>query len=220
MRCECTAPAGASALVASERPHRHLARLYLYSCTLRGRAAPRRARGPEPDDTSLKTLLILRHAKSSHDDPKLSDHDRPLAKRGKRASKKIARLMDREGLWPERILSSTATRAASTIRRVIQASAEPERNAELVEFRRELYTFDAGEYVDAVRATAGDERSLMIVGHNPGLENLVYYLSGEHRRFPTAALARIELSIDAWDRMDRGTGTLRGLWLPRELDLD
>ena len=168
----------------------------------------------------MKTLLILRHAKSSHDDPSLSDHDRPLAKRGKRAAKKIARLMDREGLWPDRILSSTATRAASTIRRVVQASAEPQRNAERVEFHRALYTFEAGEVVDAVRAMGRDEESLMIVGHNPGLENLVRYLSGEHRRFPTAALARIELSIDGWDRLDRGTGTLRGLWLPRELELD
>lgn len=168
----------------------------------------------------LKTLLLLRHAKSSHDDPSLTDHDRPLNARGERACRTMARLIDQEDLWPERILSSTATRAASTIRCVARAGADGERLAERVEYHRELYAFDAREYVDAIRELGGDEASMMIVGHNPGLESLVYYLTGEQRRFPTAALARIDLAIERWDELDRRSGSLTGLWLPRELDDD
>ena len=166
----------------------------------------------------MKTLLALRHAKSSHDDPSLEDHDRPLAGRGKRAAKKIARVLDEEGLWPQRILSSTATRAAGTIRRVLEASDQPDDYARRVEFQRDLYTFDVGELAEVIRRRGGDEDSLMIVGHNPAFENLVRYLVGKHHRFPTAALAHIRLEIDRWSELDGESGTLAGLWLPRELD--
>lgn len=166
----------------------------------------------------MKTLLLLRHAKSSRDDPSLTDHDRPLAKRGKRASRKIGQLLDREGLWPERILSSTATRAAGTIRRVLKASEQDDACADRVEFHSALYTFDAGKLADVVRDLGGPEASLMIVGHNPALENLLGFLVGEYRRFPTAALARVRLDVGGWRELDGGRGRLDGLWLPRELD--
>lgn len=166
----------------------------------------------------MKTLLLLRHAKSSRDDPSLDDHDRPLAKRGKRASRKIGRLLDREDLWPERILCSTATRAASTLRRALKTSAQREEYADSVEFHRALYTFDAGRLADLVRELGGPEASLMVVGHNPAFENLLGFLAGEYRRFPTAALARVRLKIDRWEELDAGRGSLAGLWLPRELE--
>lgn len=166
----------------------------------------------------MKTLLLLRHAKSSRDDPSLSDHDRPLAKRGKRASRKIGRLLDREDFWPERILSSTATRAAATTRRALRASDQPDGYADNVEFHHDLYTFDAGKLADLVRELGGAEESLMVVGHNPALENLLGFLVGEYRRFPTAALARVRLNVGTWSEIDAGTGRLAGLWLPRELE--
>lgn len=166
----------------------------------------------------MKTLLILRHAKSSHDDASLSDHDRPLNARGRRDAKRIGRLLDREELWPDRILSSTATRAATTVRGAVAASERPADREATIEYDGELYAFDGGSYLDAIARLADGASSLMIVGHNPGLENLVGYLSGRYVTFPTAALAHIRLAVDAWDDLDRGAGELANLWLPRELE--
>lgn len=165
----------------------------------------------------MKTLFILRHAKSSHDDPRLHDHDRPLAKRGRKATKKMARLLDQEGLWPDLILCSTAERAEQTAKRVINASDGGFQGR--IRFVGDLYAFDAGSYVEVLRELKDGPDRVMIVGHNPGLESLIHFLSGEWHRFPTAALARLELDIDDWPRLDHDTGRVSGLWLPRELSV-
>lgn len=130
----------------------------------------------------------------------------------------MGRLLDREDLWPERILCSTATRAAGTIRRALNASALPDDYADQVVFLRSLYTFDAGTLADVIRDHDGPEASLMAVGHNPAFETLLGFLVGEYQRFPTAALAHVLLDVRGWEDIDRNCGTLAGLWLPRELE--
>lgn len=95
-------------------------------------------------------------------------------------------------------------------------SARPIRDN--VEFHRDLYTFDAGKLADLVRELGGPEETLMVVGHNPALENLLGFLVDEYRRFPTAALARVRLRVGSWSELDAGAGQLAGLWLPRELE--
>jgi phosphohistidine phosphatase len=164
----------------------------------------------------MKTLLILRHAKSSHDDDSLSDHDRPLAKRGQSAAKKISRLIDDKKLWPDLILSSTAERAAATARRVVKKSKRDDFAGE-IQYHRELYLAEPEEYVAIVQKFGGEADSVMVVGHNPGMEDLIEFLAGEWHPFPTAALARIELSIDDWADLAHGTGEIAGFWRPRKL---
>lgn len=164
----------------------------------------------------MKTLLILRHAKSSRDDASLADHDRPLAKRGRRAARKIARLIDDKKMWPDLILSSTAERAAATAQRVVKKSNSNDFTGE-IQYHRELYLAEPEEYVEVVQKLGGKAESVMLVGHNPGMEDLVELLAGEWHPLPTAALARIELSIDDWADLGHGTGELAGFWRPRKL---
>jgi phosphohistidine phosphatase len=164
--------------------------------------------------TTIKTLLILRHAKSSWDDDSLNDHDRPLTKRGKRASHRMGRLLDEENLWPDLILSSTAERAATTTQRVTEAGSF----AGEIYYIPELYGAGPHDLIEAVRELGGEADCVMIVAHNPGLEDLVQQMTGEHHRLPTAALVRILVPIEHWRDLEADGGTLAGIWRPKELD--
>lgn len=165
----------------------------------------------------MKTLLLLRHAKSSWEDRSLSDHDRPLNERGKRDASRMAQLLRDEGLWPERILSSTARRARRTAE-LLLADPEEDTSGDDTEVRylSELYMADPEDYLGAVRRVGGQAESVLVVGHNPGLEMLLQSLIGEWHRLPTAALARIDLPIDTWTDLEPGGGVLAGLWRPKE----
>lgn len=162
----------------------------------------------------MKTLLILRHAKSSWDDESLSDHDRPLNKRGKRAAHRMGRLLEEEALWPDLILSSTAERAATTTLRVVDAGGF---GGDIL-YLRELYHAGPGDYIEAVRELGGEAGCVMVVGHNPGLESLVQTMTGEWHTLPTAALVRVTIPIDDWADLEAGGGELAGIWRPKELD--
>jgi phosphohistidine phosphatase len=162
----------------------------------------------------VKTVLLLRHAKSSWKDPGLDDHDRPLNKRGKKAAPRMGRLLAEEDLVPELILSSTARRARDTAERVAEAAGYEGD----IEQRPDLYHAAPHAYFDALDTVSDDVQRVMLVGHNPAMEVLVAMLSGTHHRFPTAALAEIALDIDAWRDARDGTARLMNLWLPRELE--
>lgn len=163
----------------------------------------------------MKTLLVLRHAKSSWKHPGTSDHDRPLNKRGKRDAPRMGRLVAARGLRPDVIVSSTARRARRTADEVARQSGYE--GAVLLE--RRLYLARPDEIVDVVRG-AGNGRRVMVVGHNPGLEDLVARLA-RPETLPTAALAEIRLSIRSWrDLAVSSAGTLAGIWRPRELPDD
>ena len=162
-----------------------------------------------------KTLLLLRHAKSSWKDESLSDHERPLNKRGQKAAPRMGRLLREEGLVPERILTSTAVRARTTA----WAAAEAGGFAGDVSLCPGLYLAAPDAYVDLARGLEGDPDRVMLVGHNPGIEQLVGALTGSHQRMPTAALAVISLPIAAWSELRLDTpGKLQRLWRPKELD--
>ena len=161
-----------------------------------------------------KTLLILRHAKSSWKETGLSDHDRPLNKRGKHAAPLMGELMRAQGLLPELILSSTAKRARATAK---AAAVECGYEGEL-ELVSELYAFSAEPYLSALAKLPGEYTTVMVVGHNPAMEELSEALTGEYQRFPTATLAEIELPIDDWSEIGEwGDGSLVNLWRPKEL---
>jgi phosphohistidine phosphatase len=162
----------------------------------------------------MKTLLILRHAKSSWRKAELADHDRPLSKRGKRDAPRIGNLLRREELVPDLIISSSATRARRTAELVSEACGY---GGEL-QLERDLYAADPEAYLDALQLLPESIKCVMVVGHNPGLEELLELLTGEWQRLPTAALAQVKLRLDAWEKIDEEPqGKLVNLWLPRQL---
>jgi phosphohistidine phosphatase len=163
----------------------------------------------------VKTLLILRHAKSSWDDPALDDRERPLNARGEQDAPRIGQLAREQGLTAELIISSDAVRARLTAEAMADATGY--RGEILLDPR--LYHATAAEILTALRdAAERDVATVMVVGHNPGLEELLAQLTGEPDDLPTTALARIALPIDQWSDLDTSTrGTLVGLWRPSEL---
>lgn len=162
----------------------------------------------------MKTLLVLRHAKSSWKNQELADHDRPLNKRGKRDAPRMGWLLREQELVPDLIISSTAKRAITTAKAVVDASGYEN---EIV-LTRGLYHAWAESFLTILSRLTDDPARVMVIGHNPGLEGLVEALVGQYERMPTAALAQIQLPIDRWSDLDETIeGVLIGLWRPKEL---
>jgi phosphohistidine phosphatase len=163
----------------------------------------------------MKTLLILRHAKSSWKDEGLTDHDRPLNKRGKRDAPRMGKLLRESDLAPDLIISSTAKRARKTASKVAKR-CEYEG---VIELTGELYLAPPQSYLRVLSKVPDQYQRVMVVGHNPGVEELLSMLTGESTPLPTAALAQIELPIEQWQDLDQEVhGQLKDLWLPKELD--
>ena len=162
----------------------------------------------------MKTLFVLRHAKSSWDDPDLADFDRPLNDRGRSAAPFMGEVMNRNGFSPDVILSSPAVRARDTARLVKDGG---ELTAE-VRYDEGIYEASPQALRQIVAAIDDQNRSAMVVGHNPGMEELVAHLTREQQDLPTAALGQIGLPIDRWRDLTVSTrGPLLGLWRPKEL---
>jgi phosphohistidine phosphatase len=162
----------------------------------------------------MKTLLILRHAKSSWKNAGLADHDRPLNKRGQRDAPRMGRLLRGEGLIPDLILSSTAKRALDTA----EAAAETSGFEGEIESRPDFYMAGSEAYLRALRGLSDDYGCVLVIGHNPGLEELVETLTREAETMPSAALAQVELPIGRWRDLGNGTeGKLVNVWRPKEL---
>ena len=162
----------------------------------------------------MKTLLILRHAKSSWSHLGTADHDRPLTKRGTRDAPRIGRLIKQQGLTPGLILSSTARRAKKTAETVAEHCEYPGQ----IEFLSNLYLASPEMYLKVLSELADDIDCVLVVGHNPGLEDLLEILTEAGETLTTAALAQVNLSITQWHELNASTsGTLVKLWRPREL---
>ena len=163
----------------------------------------------------MKTLLILRHAKSGGKHADIPDYQRPLKARGKRDAPLMGKLLRREGLVPDLILSSGAIRA----RRTADLAAEACSYKGEIRYTRRLYAADVVDVLDYLQKVEDRYRRVMVVGHNPDLELLLEVLSGEYHRLPTAALAHLALPIDRWADLGGETqATLHDLWRPKELD--
>ena len=167
-----------------------------------------------PYCTRLKTLLVLRHAKSSWNNPALGDHMRPLNTRGRRDAPRIGDLLREQRLTPDLIVSSDAVRARLTA----EAVAETARYGGKILLDPNLYLASAADIVAVLRAVGENQTDrVMIVGHNPGLADLVAQLTGEPEDLPTAALAHVVLPIDQWRDLDASTrGTLLMVWRPKD----
>lgn len=163
----------------------------------------------------MKTLLVLRHAKSSWDDASLDDRERPLNARGRRDAPRMGDLLRDTRLVPDLIITSDAVRAHTTAVAVAEAAGY---NRDLV-VDPQLYHADPDDIV-AVLQSVDDAaaRRVMIVGHNPGLEELVERLTDESHDLPTAALVHLALPIQSWRSLTAATpATLVALWRPKEL---
>lgn len=162
----------------------------------------------------MKELLILRHAKSSWSNSRLADHDRPLNERGRQDAPRMGRLLRDEGLTPNLIITSSAERALTTAE-LVALSSEYETSLQVT---RSLYHAGPETYLAQLRQVADVHQRVMVVGHNPGMEELVEELTGHYERMPTAALAHISLPVEHWaDCHEAITGTLLNIWRPKEL---
>lgn len=162
----------------------------------------------------MKTLLVLRHAKSSWRESELADHDRPLNKRGKLNAPRMGELIRAEGLLPDLILSSSAKRALKTAELVAEASGYDGE----IQVSRDLYAAGPEEFIEALASLETGYDTILVVGHNPGLEELLDLLTEEAPAMPTAALAQVELDIDDWAELEEEiTGRLVNHWIPRNL---
>jgi phosphohistidine phosphatase len=156
----------------------------------------------------------MRHAKSSWSDGRLSDHDRPLKKRGARDALKMGRMLSERGLEPDLIISSSAKRAMLTAEEVASVVGYDEE----IQVTRQFYLADPLTFIDWLGRSSDECDRIMIVGHNPGMEDLVEELTGVWERMPTAAVANIRLQVDSWSELEAsGECELIDLWRPREL---
>jgi phosphohistidine phosphatase len=171
----------------------------------------------------VKVLLLLRHAKSSWDDPALEDFDRPLAARGRKAAPLMGRAMAERGWIPARALVSPALRTRQTWRLVLGELGDA---APQVVHEDALYMASAGRILALVRQSPPELPSLLVLGHNPGLEDLARGLAGPgsdpesfsrmREKFPTAALARFEIE-DRWAGLGVGGARLTHFLRPKDI---
>lgn len=168
-----------------------------------------------------RELLILRHAKSDWDAGTSSDHERPLAKRGKRDAPRVGEWLYREGLVPDLVISSPARRAKQTAVKVCNSMDYKKKK---IRWDADVYDAEVPDLLRVLARCPGDARTVLLVGHNPGLEDLVRFLGGEEvdepadgKLLPTATLARLEMP-DAWSALDSGCAQLTSITRPRKLD--
>ena len=161
----------------------------------------------------MKTLLLLRHAKSSWDIPSQADFDRPLNGRGLRAAPLVGKFIRGEKIAPDLLLSSPAQRARQTVALVREAA----RLDAPLRFDERIYEASTATLVEVVSQIEESASVALLVGHNPGFEGLLSFLTGEDERMPTAALAEISLDVEKWSKVHEGCGSLERLIKPRQL---
>jgi phosphohistidine phosphatase len=168
----------------------------------------------------MHTLYLLRHAKSSWADPTLPDRERPLAQRGRRDAKRIAKHLARLAIQPELILCSPAKRTRQTLELVGPALGA----AGTTRLEAELYAASADELLGRVRGLPEGVGTVMLIGHNPGLQDLAVVLAsggaGLERlaaKFPTAAVATLTLGNTAWSELSEGDALLAAYVVPKQL---
>ena len=161
----------------------------------------------------MKTLYLLRHAKSSWKDSSLADFERPLKRRGRDAAEGMGRFLASKNVDISMLISSPSVRTRETVEIVL-------RHAKLqVEplFDQRIYEASPATLAQIVSEIPADKETAMLVGHNPGMEELLAFLTHETRHMPTCALARISLDGVSWKEVDRGTGKLEWFVTPKDL---
>jgi phosphohistidine phosphatase len=164
----------------------------------------------------MKILYLMRHAKSDWSNSSASDFERRLNERGLKAAPLVGGFMREKGIQPQRIVCSQAERAKETARLVAEAA----RFGARVEFDERIYEASAERLLRVVSETPETVAELMLIGHNPGFEEVQARLTGERANFKTASLARVELKIESWTEVAEGCGQLSWIVSPRDLEND
>lgn len=158
----------------------------------------------------MSTLLVLRHAQAAPEAPASSDKERALTEEGRRAAARVGRLVKDEALLPDLLLSSSARRTRETVSELCQSSGY----AGPVHYLDSLYLAEARAIIEALHSHAGSAARVLLVGHNPGLEDLVATLTGESVSLPTAALVECTFELADWGALGGGKGRLERLFRP------
>ena len=172
----------------------------------------------------MKTLALFRHAKSDWSDARARDFDRPLNARGQRGARAMGEYIKASGRQFDRMIASPAVRAAETVEEASKAWGCSFK----VEWDRRIYLASSATLIDLLKDISGDPQSVLMVGHNPGLEDLIFDLVPDDGtsplrdeveiKFPTAAFAVLELPITRWSDITEGSARLVELKRPRDLD--
>ena len=169
----------------------------------------------------MKRLYLLRHAKSSWDDPELADHDRPLAPRGRAAARRMATHMRKAKVRPALVLCSSAVRARQTCKAIAPGLGPSAK----VSVEDALYGASSGDLLDRLQALPEDMRAVLLIGHNPAVQELASELAGDGDpaslallgdNFPTGALATLDVP-GGWAQLEPGHAYLESVVVPREL---
>ena len=162
----------------------------------------------------MKSLLLMRHAQASWKQAGLADRGRPLNKDGTRDAQRMGEFLYRQNLVPEWIVCSAARRARETAERVAEAAGY---DGEILRIEQ-LYGAEPSEYLAALRAVPEQVGRALLIGHNPGMEDLLELLTGQWERLPTAAIAQLHVPVDSWVYVrSGGLAQLVHIWRPREL---
>ena len=164
----------------------------------------------------MRILYLLRHAKSSWNDPTLGDFDRPLKKRGREAADRVGKRIAAEKLSNLLVICSPAVRTRETAEIVLKSAnllVEPR-------FDERIYEASLRELAQIVTEIPDDNEVAVMIGHNPGFEELLSFLTGEHRRMPTCALAKIRFGDVSWKDVRASEGSLEWFIAPKELPDD
>lgn len=172
----------------------------------------------------MKLLGLYRHAKSDWHDARARDFDRPLNERGRKGAAIMGKHIRDHGIPWERIIASPAVRVAQTV----EIGAKANNSNFRVIWDRRIYLASSATLLDLLREQEGDPKAILMVGHNPGLEDLIFDLVPDdgssplrdivEEKFPTAAFAVLELDIDQWADAEEGCARLVHLMRPRDLD--
>lgn len=171
----------------------------------------------------MRTILLLRHAKSAWSDPRLDDHERPLTRRGERAAKAVADYIVRTGPHPDLILCSTAMRTRQTLAPLVTRLPAP---APPISLEKSLYLASEDTLLAHLRAVTDDVSTVLLIGHNDGIWRLAEVLAGSgpaealaalREKFPTGALARLSVPDRPWRDLATGSAKLVAFVRPRDL---
>jgi phosphohistidine phosphatase len=143
----------------------------------------------------MKKIILIRHAKSSWDHPWLADHDRPLAERGENDAPIMARRLKERGVSPDLILSSTALRAAETAKITAREFEFPENQ---ITWEGQLFHASPNTLLKHIRSQHDSKQTMLVFGHNPGLNDLIEFLEGEIDNLPTSGQFGFKIRAESW----------------------
>jgi phosphohistidine phosphatase len=169
-------------------------------------------------ESKLRTLLFMRHAKSDWGEPQLADHDRELNDRGRRVAPQMGIFLARQSLTPDMVIASTAKRVQETLELML---AHWHTRTEVITDRR-LYLASAETFYEAIAAATFEHRTVMVLGHNPGMAQLASAFVTGAPHFPTAAVLHLQSKLDDWSRIALATDNCHfvSLLKPKELKID